>query len=96
MSLTNSQMIAGRFLRYARARNRVAWIKAQLAAGRIVQLTTYTKTASYGSRHADMFKATKAGAFVQRGKSWDCIDYCNLQSFGPRNGRHYPGPANDQ
>ena len=41
MSITNSQMIAGRFLRYARARNRVAWIKAQLAAGRIVQLTTY-------------------------------------------------------
>jgi hypothetical protein len=39
MSLTNSQMIAGRFLRYARARQRVAWIKAQLAAGRIVQLT---------------------------------------------------------
>ena len=81
MTLTNSQMIAGRFLRYARARQRVAWIKAQLAAGRIVQLATYTKATRYDARHADMFKATKAGAFVRRGKSWDCIDYCALQSF---------------
>jgi hypothetical protein len=36
-----------------------------------------------------MFKATKAGAFVRRGKSWDCIDFTNLQSFGPSSGRHY-------
>jgi hypothetical protein len=96
MSITNPQMIAGRFLRYARARQRVAWIKAQLAAGRIVQLTTYTKATSYDARHADMFKATKAGAFVQRGKSWDCIDFSNLQSFGPRSGCHYPGPSDVQ
>ena len=81
MNLTNSQMIAGRFLRYARARQRVAWIKAQLAAGRIVQLATYTKATNYNARHAAMFKATKAGAFVQRGKSWDCIDLCELRSF---------------
>jgi hypothetical protein len=69
MSITNSQMIAGRFFRYARARKRVAWIKAQLTAGRIVQLATYTKATNYDARHANMFKATKAGAFVQRGKS---------------------------
>jgi hypothetical protein len=81
MSLTNSKMIAGRFLRYARARQRVAWIKAQLTAGRIVQLATYTKATNYDTRHADMFKATKAGAFVRRGKSWDCIDLCELRSF---------------
>ena len=81
MSLTNSQMTAGQFLRYARARQRVAWIKAQLAAGRIVQLATYTKATNYNARHVDMFKATKAGAFVQRGKSWDCIDLCELRSF---------------
>ena len=96
MSITNSQMIAGRYLRYARARQRVAWIKAQLAVGRIVQLTTYTKATSYDARHADMFKATKAGAFVRRGKSWDCIDFSNLQSFGPSSGRHYPGPLDVQ
>ena len=81
MSITNSQMIAGRFLRYARARKAIAWIKAQLAAGRIVQLATYTKATNYDARHADMFKATKAGAFVRRGKSWDCIDLCELRSF---------------
>ena len=81
MSLTNSQMIAGRFVRYARARQRVAWIRAQLAAGRIVQLATYTKATNYDARHVDWFKATKAGAFVRRGKSWDCIDLCALRSF---------------
>jgi hypothetical protein len=81
MSLTNSQMIAGRFVHYARARKRVAWIKAQLAAGRIVQLATYTKATNYDGRHTDLFKATKAGAFVRRGKSWDCIDLCELRSF---------------
>jgi hypothetical protein len=96
MSITNPQMIAGRLLRYARARQRVAWVKAQLAAGRIVQLTTYTKATSYDARHADMFKATKAGAFVRRGKSWDCIDFSNLQSIGPSSGRHYPGPSEVQ
>ena len=81
MSLTNSQMIAGRFVRYARARQRIAWIRAQLAAGRIVQLATYTKATNYDARHVDWFKATKAGAFVRTGKSWDCIDLCALRSF---------------
>jgi hypothetical protein len=81
VSLTNSQMIAGRFLRYARARKRIAWIKAHLAAGCIAQLATYTKATNYHARHADMFKETKTGAFVRRGKSWDCIDLCELQSF---------------
>jgi hypothetical protein len=81
MSLTNSKMIAGRFLRYARARQRVAWIKAHLAAGRVVQLATYTKATNYDAKHVGMFKATKAGAFVRRGKSWDCIDLCELRSF---------------
>jgi hypothetical protein len=81
MSLTNSQMIAGRFLRYARTRKRIAWIKGQLAKGHIVQLATYTKATNYHAHHADMFKATKAGAFVRRGKSWDCIDLCELRSF---------------
>ena len=81
MALTNTQMTAGRFLRYARARKRVAWIKAQLAAGRLIQVTTYTKATRYSARHAVMFKATKAGAFVQRGNSWDCVDYCSLRSL---------------
>jgi hypothetical protein len=75
-------MVAGRFLRYPRARKRVAWIKAQLAADRIVQLTTYTKATRYDARHVDMFKATKVGAFVRRGKNWDCIDFSDLRSFG--------------
>lgn len=81
MTLNNSQMIAGRFRRYALARKRVAWIKAQLSAGRIVEVRTHTKATRYRQRHADMFKATKAGAFVRRGSEWDCISFCTLRSF---------------
>ena len=61
--------------------NELLGSKLKLAAGRIVQLTTYAKATSYDARHADMFKATKAGAFVRRGKSWDRIDLCELRSF---------------
>lgn len=79
--MTNEQMTKGRFLRWHKARRRIAEIKANLAAGRIVQLTTYTKAIRYNAKHAEMFKATKNGAFVQRGKSWDCIDGVKVNVF---------------
>ena len=80
--LTNAQMTAGRFAKWARARKKVAWIKAQLAAGKTVQITTYTRATRYTAKHAEMFKATKGGAYVQRGKAWDCFDGCDLRAFG--------------
>lgn len=79
--MTNAQMTADRFAKWARARKRIAWVIAHLEAGRMVQLTTYTRATRYTKKHAAMFKATRAGAFVQRGKSWDCIDYCDLRAF---------------
>ena len=80
--LTNDQMIAGRFARWAEARKKIAWIKEHLAAGHTVQLTTYTKCTRYKAKHMDMFKATKSGAYVQRGTAWDCIDGCDIRAFG--------------
>lgn len=80
--LTNDQMKAGRYATWAKARKKVAWIAAQLAKGNTVQLTTYTRATRYTAKHASMFKASKAGAYVQRGKAWDCIDGCDLRAFG--------------
>ena len=76
--LPNSAMKPNRFLTMHVARKRIAWIKAQLGAGRDVYVSTYLRHTKYQPKHADMFKAFKNGAFVQRGKSWDCIDGCKI------------------
>lgn len=76
--MTNAEMIKGRYLRWHNARSKVAWVKAHLAAGRTVCLTTHTKQVRYTHKHADMFKASKTGAYVQRGKAWDCFDGCKI------------------
>lgn len=80
--LTNAQMKAGRYATWANARKKVAWIQAQLAKGNTVQITTYTRATRYTAKHASMFKATKTGAYVQRGKAWDCFDGSKLSAFG--------------
>ena len=77
-ALTNDQMIANRFGRWARARRLVAWIAEQHAAGRTVYVCTATKATGYGPKWSGMFKATRSGAFVQAGKGWNCIDYCKF------------------
>jgi hypothetical protein len=80
--LTNDQMKAGRYARWAAARKKVAWINDQLSRGRTVQLTTYTRATRYTAKSAIAFKATRTGAYVQRGRHWDCIDGCDLRAFG--------------
>jgi hypothetical protein len=42
-------------------KRRVAFITEHLNAGRMVQLTTYTKATRYTKKHINMFKATKSG-----------------------------------
>ena len=79
--MNNSQMKAGRFLRWHKARQRLAWIQARLAEGYTVQTATYLRVVRYKAKHANMFKATKTGVFVQRGKNWDCIDGCKIEAF---------------
>lgn len=79
--MTNEQMIKGRFLRWHKARRRIVAIKASLEAGRTVQLTTCTRAVRYNAKHIEMFKATKNGAFVQRGRFWDCIDGVKINVF---------------
>jgi len=78
--ITNDQMLAGRFARWAQARKRHAWILARLAEGRTVYLRTHLRCTAYKARHAEMFKATKSGFYVQSGRSWVNADYVQVSA----------------
>jgi len=78
--MTNAEMKSNRYLRWHKARCRIAWILARIAEGHTVQIATHTRAVRYTAKHAAMFKATKSGAFVQRGKVWDCIDHTNISA----------------
>jgi hypothetical protein len=77
--MKNSEMKANRFLIWHKARRRVAYIQSNLNLGRTVYLCTMTKATKLTSKHIDMVKAAKNGAFVQSGKSWVCIDGCSIK-----------------
>lgn len=54
-------------------------IQSALRSGLRVQVSTYLRSTVYDSRHAEMFKAKDHSLYVQRGKAWDCIDYCSIR-----------------
>ena len=76
--MTNEKMKEGRFLRLQNAKRKVSYIRHHLLAGHTVYIRTALKSTKYSKKHADMFKAAKSGAYVQRGKGWDCIDWCGI------------------
>jgi hypothetical protein len=80
--LSNDQMTANRFARWAKARKTVAAIKRHLSQGHTVYICTATKATKYTAKHVDMFKATRTGAWVQHGRKWANFDYCRIQVFG--------------
>ena len=64
------------------AREKLEAIQSHLATpGNKVLIATALKATMYGNKHVAMFKATDRNLFVQRGKHWDCIDYCSIR-FG--------------
>lgn len=79
--LTNSEMKAGRFARWALARRKLAFIRSNIEAGRTVQVANYLHAYRLTSKHVEMVKATKSGLYLQRGKRWDCIDGCSIRAF---------------
>lgn len=79
--MTNEQMKSSRYLRWHNARRLIARINAALADGYTVQLTTYTRYTRYTAKHIGMFRADRSGAYVQRGKRWDCIDYVKVTAY---------------
>ena len=40
------------------------------------------KTAAKFTANQPLFKATRNGLFMARGKRFDCIDYCSIQVEG--------------
>jgi hypothetical protein len=80
--MTNEQMKPGRFLDLHKARRRFRFIVANLEAGNTVSLTTYTRSVNYKPKHVAMFKITGKDVWVQRGKSWDCINGVRVTAFG--------------
>ena len=76
--MNNSQMKAGRFLNWHKNRKLVAAIVENLSKGNSVILSTHTRQTKYTKKHADMFKATKTGAWVQSGKNFNCINGCKI------------------
>lgn len=78
-TMTNDQMKANRFLRLYQARQKLQAITDHLSIGGQVLIATYTRATAYSAKHAAMFKATKSGLYVQRGKQWDCIDHCAIR-----------------
>lgn len=82
--LTNNQMVAGRYLRWHRARRTIADIRACLRAGGTVVVATYTHAMQFGLRHVDDFKATRSGAYRRAGRNWVCIDGCAIKFYRAR------------
>lgn len=76
--MKNSQMKAGRFLKWQDAKKKLGWINAHFDAGRNVYVCTYTRSTRFKPKHRGFFKANRNGVWVARGKSWDCIDGCKL------------------
>ncbi len=80
--MTNAQMKAGRFLALHKARRMFCFIISNLDAGNSVSVTTYTRSVNYKTKHRAMFKIVGRDVFVQRGRSWDCINGCRITAFG--------------
>jgi hypothetical protein len=76
--MTNQQMKANRFGIWALARRKKAWIDSAIDGGRYVYLCTRLRAIKI--TRPDQTKATKSGLYVQRGKSWDCADGCELRA----------------
>lgn len=79
--LTNDQMKANRFARWAKARAKLAKMQKALADGCTITITTYTSQVRLTAKHAELLAATKGGLYLQRGKRWDNIDGCKVQAW---------------
>jgi hypothetical protein len=51
-------------------------IVREISAGKLIQVTTQTHSKLY--KTVAQFKYNSTGVYVQRGKKWDCINFCKL------------------
>jgi hypothetical protein len=76
---SNSLMVGGRFASWATYRKRLSDIHTHLSAGGRIVVATYTRATVYTAKHADLFRATKSGLYVTRGKSRDCLNFTTIK-----------------
>lgn len=74
--MTNTQMKAGRFLRWAKARQTYARIVETISNGGSVIIGSHTHARQY--KHAEQFKCGKDGVYVARGKNWDSLVFSRI------------------
>lgn len=79
--LTNAQMKAGRFLRWHKARKSEAWIKARLAEGCTVMISSYTKATKLTAKHAWAISSDRVGVYLQSGKRFNDISGCSIKAY---------------
>lgn len=68
------------------AKDMIDFINDNLAAGRTIYVSTYTRSVKVTAKTAkawadkghNLFKLSGNSAFMARGKSWDCIDFCKI------------------
>jgi len=51
-------------------------IISRINQGYAIQVTTHTK--SFILKNASQFKVNASGVYIQRGKKWDCINFCKI------------------
>lgn len=76
--MNNSDMKANRFKRWADAKKKLVWIKAQASRGLTVYLSTYTNVTKITEKQLELVTATKNGLFIQHGKQKICHDYSKI------------------
>lgn len=62
------------------ADKKLAFIQEHLAAGRNVYIQTCTRITKLSRKHAGMVKVSGNSIYMQAGKRWDCIDYCQISA----------------
>jgi hypothetical protein len=78
-TMNNSHMRPNRFFQWQQYKKRFAEIQAHLGKGGSVLIPTCTKATLYRPKHAGMFKVTRSGLFVQRGKSFECLNFSAIR-----------------
>ena len=76
--MSNEEMKAGRFLRWADARRKLAWIVGQISAGRTVLLVSGMSATKLTAKHLEQIKATRSGLYVKHGSKWLCYNFHNI------------------
>jgi len=76
--MNNSEMIAGRFERFARYRRLFRLINENLANGKVIFASTYIRSIKLTAKNNGNLKANKNGLWIQSGKSWMDISGCKF------------------